>query len=422
MDDGQTHTQNGAAASADGRSGTTDADGAGLPLPGTPLTGGGGALPRFAPSQVTPRTVVVVVSSAVAVITGLFLLWQLRQIVQWTVIALFLAVALSPPVNWLVRQRVPRAPAILLVYLLLLIAVAGLGALVVPPLVEQARQLADYIAARAREPGGLTQALEDMARRYRVEGYVQSLRAQVSALPGRLNVAAGPLLAVTRGIISSVTALVSILLLTFFLLLDSERFLDAALRLFNPAQRPRLQRILGQSAAAIHGYVNGNLAISLIAGVASFAAMTILRMPYAVALALVVALFDLLPLVGAILGASITVLVALFVDPLKAGILAVFFLIYQQIENNVLQPLVYGRSVRQHPLVIFLAVLAGGKLLGILGALLAIPAAEIIRILGTEWLAGRARETGGMPHSADEGAPVEEVVADAAGPTPQPSR
>ena len=212
------------------------------------------------------------------------------------------------------------------------------------------------------------------------------------------------------------TALVSILLLTFLLLLDNDRFIAAGLTLFHPAQRSRLRRLLGRSAAAIHGYVNGNLAISLIAGVAAYVAMTVLGMPYAVVLALVVALFDLIPLIGGTLGAAVVVLVALFVNPVTAGILAAFFLIYQQVENNLLQPMVYGRSVSLHPLVIFVAVLAGSQLLGILGALLAIPVAEILRILLVEWLAGRARETDGVPHSPDDQTPIEQVAADAAGP------
>jgi predicted PurR-regulated permease PerM len=192
-------------------------------------------------------------------------------------------------------------------------------------------------------------------------------------LPARLTVATGPLLAVTRGLIGSLTALLSILLLTFFLLSGSQRFVEAGLDLFHPLQRPRLRRILGLSADAVHGYVNGNLVISLIAGVAAFGALTLLNLPYGLALGLVIALFDLIPLVGSMRGAAIVVVVVLFLDLVKAGILVIFFPLYQQLENNVLQPLVYGRSVKLHPLAIFLAVLAGGNLLGILSALLAIP-------------------------------------------------
>ena len=386
------------------------------PRPGTPLTGDGGLLPRFSQPQVKPVTVVAIVFTVLAIAVGLLLLWQLAQVVRWLVIAIFLAVAIGPPVGWLNRHGVPRVLAIVLAYLVLILVFIGLGALVVPPLVDQVQALVAAVTERARAPGGLDQAVDELANRYGVGGYVDALREQAQELPGQLSVAAGPLLTVTRGIFGSVTALVSILLLTFFLLLDNDRFIAVGLNLFNPAQRPRLRRLLSQSANAIHGYVNGNLAISLIAGVAAFIAMTVLGMPYAVALALVVALFDLIPLIGGTLGAAIVVLVALFVNPVTAGILVVYFLIYQQVENNVLQPMVYGRSVSLHPLAIFLAVLAGGQLLGILGALLAIPVAEIIRILGADWLAGRAIETGGTVHGAYDDVPIEQATADATGP------
>ena len=385
-------------------------------LPDAPWTGDGGVLPRASGSQVTARTVIVILVTALALLGGFYLLWQLREIVQWIVIAVFLAVALDPVVDWLNARRVPRGLAILLVYLVLLLAIAGLGALVVPPLVAQVQELVDFISRLFQQPGGPNQAVQDLANQYGLGGYVDTLREQASTLPSRAAVVATPLLTVTRGVFSSVTAILSILLMTFFLVLDGDRFVEAGLKLFAAPQRPRLRRILSQSANAIHGYITGNLTISLIAGVVTYVVLSIIGMPYAVALALVVALLDLIPLVGATLGAIVVIVVGFFVDPIKGGILAAYFLIYQQIENNVLQPLVYGRSVRLHPFVIFLAVLAGGELLGILGALMAIPVAEIIRILGAEWLASRARETGGTVRGPYEETPVEQVVADAAGP------
>lgn len=270
-------------------------------------------------SQVAPRTVVVVVFTLLAIVAGLYLLWRLNEILQWLIIAIFLAVALAPPVDWLSRRRLPRVLAILLVYVVLLLALAGLGALLLPPLIDQVEELGSYLVGLARAPGGFDQTVEELASRYGLSAYVASIREQLSSLPARLAEAARPLLALTAGLVGSVAAVASVLLLTFFLLLD----------------------------------------------------------------------FDLIPLVGSTIGSTVVILVALLVDPVKALILAGYFVLYQQVENNVLQPLVYGRSVRLHPLVIFLAVLAGGELLGILGALLAIPVAEVIRILGAEWLASR---------------------------------
>jgi predicted PurR-regulated permease PerM len=293
---------------------------------------------------------------------------------------------------------------------------------VLPPLVDQVQGLIDAGAALVRQPGGPAQALEDLAARYGLSAYLDALRAQAGALPARLGAATGPLLTVSRGVVGSLTATVSILLLAFFLLQDGERFVAAGLYLVVPTQRPRLRRLLGDAARAVHGYITGNLTISLIAGAVAAAACGALGVPYAVALGLLVAVFDLIPLAGATLGAVTVLIVALLTVPLwKAGVLLGVLLLYQQVENNVLQPLVYGRSVHLHPLVIFLAVLAGAELLGILGALLAIPVAEILRILGAEWLATRAQATGGAPPTPDTAAPLEAVAAGAAGP-PQAQR
>jgi predicted PurR-regulated permease PerM len=359
-------------------------------------------LPNLPPSQVHPKTVVMVLATALVFVGALYLFWQLRLIVRWALIAVFLAVALDPAVTWLNRRgHMPRIVAILLVFLALLLALVGLSALVLPPLVGQVRSFVDTLVQLAQQPGGAEQALRQFANRYGLGGFVDSLREQLAALPGRLSGAAGPLLALASGIIGSITALLSILLITFFLLLDGQRFVEEGLNHLPQAHRPRLQRILSQSARAVYGYISGNLAISLIAGVTAFIVMEVLQVPYALVLALLVALLDLIPLVGATLGALIVIIVGFFVSPLTGILLIVYFVLYQQVENNVLQPLVYGRSVHLHPLVVFLAVLIGAQLLGILGALLAIPVAEIIRILFVEWLASRREATAGTPSSPE---------------------
>src|SRR5688572_18769783 len=177
-----------------------------IPPPGTPLTGDGGVLPRFDRPQVSPTTVATVVFTTLTIAAGLLLLWELAQVVRWLVISVFLAVAISPPVGWLGRCGIPRVLAILLVYLGLILLFVGLGALVVPPLVDQVQELAATATARARQPGGLDQAIEEAAGRYGLGGYVEALQAQARELPGQLSVAAGPLVSVTRGIFGSVTA------------------------------------------------------------------------------------------------------------------------------------------------------------------------------------------------------------------------
>jgi predicted PurR-regulated permease PerM len=186
-----------------------------------------------------------------------------------------------------------------------------------------------------------------------------------------------------------VAALATVLTLTFFLLLGSERYVNAGVGLFAEPHRPLVRRILDQSAGAVSGYISGNLAISAICGVTTFLVLVVLGMPYAAPLALLVAVLDLIPLVGATLGGALLVVVGLFVEPWKAVVLLVFVLLYQQVESNVLQPMVYSKAVQLNGLVILIALLVGGQLLGIPGALLAIPVAEIIRIVITELLAYR---------------------------------
>jgi predicted PurR-regulated permease PerM len=150
------------------------------------------------------------------------------------------------------------------------------------------------------------------------------------------------------------------------------------------------------------------LAISVICGVTTFVVLLILGMPYAAPLALLVAVLDLVPLVGATLGGALLVIVGLFVEPWKAAVLLVFVLIYQQVESSLLQPLVYSQAVQLNGLVILIALLVGGQLLGIPGALLAIPVAEIIRILITEISAYRRT--------------VREVEEPAVAPSPPPAK
>jgi predicted PurR-regulated permease PerM len=176
------------------------------------------------------------------------------------------------------------------------------------------------------------------------------------------------------------------------LLLDGQRIISALLRFFPQAQRPRVQRLLSRSEDAISNYILGNVIISVICGVAVFVVLMVLRIPFAGALALMVAILDLIPEVGATLAGVVLVLAGLFVSPFKSLLILAYFLVYQQVENYLLTPLVYGRRVQLHPLTIFLAVVLGGVWLGVAGALLAIPAAEIIRSIAAEWLGSRTSQ------------------------------
>jgi predicted PurR-regulated permease PerM len=362
--------------------------------PSTLMPGDSGVVwVRHAPSQVI-RTIAIALLTAAVVLVGLFLLWQVRTFIGWFVVALFLAAVLNPPVNWLQRRHrmVKRSIAIVLTYLGVVVALVLIVGIFVPVVIQELRDLVDFVVG-VSESGGLTEYLRGIANQYELGWVIDRFSSQLANLPEQLGELAKSFLlsagALALSAAGFVAALVSVLTLTFFMLLGSERLINRAVGLFPERQRPVVRGIVRQSGGAVFGYISGNLAISFIAGVATFILLVVLGMPYPAALALLVAVLDLIPLVGATLGAAVVVIVAVFVAPWKALILLVFFLVYQQFEGSILQPMVYSRAVHLDGLTIFVAVLVGGQLLGIPGALLAIPVAEIIRILVTDLLAYR---------------------------------
>jgi predicted PurR-regulated permease PerM len=340
-------------------------------------------------SQVV-RTVAAALLTIVVVFAALFLLWKVRTFVGWFVIALFLAAVLNPAVNWLQRRHrlIKRPIAIALTYLGLAVVLLFVVVIFLPLLVDQINGFTRFVNTAAQAPEGPTEYIKGLLKQNGFGGLVQRFDAELSDLRKQLGEVVGNLFSATGQVAISaagfLAALATVLTLTFFLILGGDRYVDATVGLFAERHRPLVRRVLGQAAGAVSGYVTGNLAISVICGVTTFVVLLVLGMPYAAPLALLVAVLDLVPLVGATLGGALLVIVGLFVEPWKAVVLLVFVLVYQQVESNLLQPLVYSQAVQLNGLVILIALLVGGQLLGIPGALLAIPVAEIIRILITE--------------------------------------
>src|SRR5215208_1789138 len=346
------------------------------------------------PTQVM-RTVAVALLTTAVVLGAFFLLWQVRTFIGWFVIALFLAAVLNPAVNWLQRRhRLMKRPlAIGLTYLGILVALILVVGIFLPVLVDQINGFIKFVTTAANAPQGPQEYIKGLAKQNGLGGLFQRFSDQLDELRKQLGGVLQNLLSSSGQIALSVAgllaALATVLTLTFFLILGSERYVNFGVGLFPERHQPLVRRLLSQSAGAISGYITGNLAISVICGITTFIVLLLLGMPYAAPLALLVAVLDLIPLVGATLGGALLVVVGLFVEPWKAVVLLVYIVVYQQVEGSVLQPIVYSRAVQLNGLVILIALLVGGQLLGIPGALLAIPVAEIIRIVVTELLAYR---------------------------------
>jgi predicted PurR-regulated permease PerM len=348
------------------------------------------------PARAIARIVLIVV----VVLLGLYLIYLLRQPITWVLISVFLAVALSRPVNYLNRYM-RRGLAIATVYLGLIAAVVALGLLLVPPIVSQINKLADNApryAQDVRDYVDKNKRLRKLERDYKI---TDKLEKEASKLPQRLGGAAGTLRDIGFGLVNRIFALVTILVLTAFLLGSGHRWVHAALELQPPKRAERLERVLRDMAGAVSGYVNGALLVSFIDGLMAFFVLTILGVPFAAPLAVTMGVLALIPLVGATIGAVIVGVVTAFHDfPTDTIIWTVYAILYQQFENNFVQPQVQRRTVRVHPFVVLVSVLFGAKLLGVLGALIAVPLAASIQIAIREWWAYRGEREDGAEQLA----------------------
>jgi len=344
---------------------------------------------------IRPRTVLIVLGILLATLGILALIYLAWHIITWILIATFLALALNPAVEFFERRGLRRGYSAGLVAVLALAAIVGLGFLLIPPLIDQVRSFVDYVPqvvddlTAGRGPFGFLQTKYHIVDRVR-----EAIEKQGAG--GVLGIT-GAGLAVARGVITAVAGAVAITFLTFFMLLDGRRMIERFYNFLPAESRPRWQRIGGEIYSTVGGYVTGNVFISVIAAVASAIALFVLGSSYAIALAVVVGVLDLIPLAGATL-AAILVSAVVFVELgwVKGLIIVVFFIVYQQLENHVLQPVIYGRTVQLSPLVVLISVLIGAELAGILGALAAIPVAGIVQAMGREFL-GNRREASPEP-------------------------
>ena len=336
-------------------------------------------------AEAPARAIVKIVLIIVAVIVCLYLIYLLRRPITWLFIAMFIAVALSPAVNFL-SLHMKRGFAIGLVYLAVVGVVVGLTALLVPPVVNEGTNLADnaprYVED-VRDYVEKNERLNEINQDYQI---TDKLEEEAAKLPSKIGGAAGVLRDIGFGLVNGIFALVTILVLAAFMLSGGPDWRRQALGLMAPDQAERMDRILTHMARAVSGYVTGALVIAVIAGTATFIVLTIIGAPFAGPLAVVAGLFSLVPLVGATIAAVLIGIVTLFGDfPIDTILWAVWAIVYQQIENNLIQPQVQKRTVNVNGFVVLVSVLFGATLLGVLGALVAIPIAASIQIVIREW-------------------------------------
>jgi predicted PurR-regulated permease PerM len=351
------------------------------------------------------RTVLVVIGLVIAAWALLSIISVTRQVITWILVSIFLAMALNPAVDWFMRHGVKkRGYAAGLTFILALAAVAAIGYAFIPTLVSQVN---DFVQAVPGYVDDLTKGrgrLGFLETKYHI---VEKIREAVSnGGTSRVLGLTGAAISITKSVVALVLATITIVFLTFFMLLEGPAWMDRFYGLLPERLQPRWRKIGHDVYRTVGGYVTGNLLISLIAGTLTTIVLLVVGVPFAVALGVIVAILDLIPLAGATIAAIIIGTVA-FLHSITAGIVVVvFFLIYQQVENHFLQPVIYGRTVQLSPLAVLISVLIGAKLAGILGALGAIPVAGAIQVILIDWQRHRRdRLTETPPDSRPETVP-----------------
>jgi predicted PurR-regulated permease PerM len=366
----------------------------------------------MSPEESFNRMVLRVLLVVLAVVGALALVWLLRKPLSWLVLALFVAVAMSRPVNRL-EQRMPRGAAIAMSYLLLLAVPLTIAGMITPTIVNGANDLAQ------KAPQYVNDLQDSVAKNKKLQklddqyGITKKLEQEASKLPSKIGDAAGVLTDIGIGIVNSIFSAVTVLVLSIFMVAGGRGWVEAGLRMVPEQRRRPIKRALENSASAVGNYVGGVLVQVTIAGVSTFVVLKILGVPFAAPLAVLTALFDAIPLVGATLAAILIGVITLFVNfPVATIAWVIWAVIYQQVENYLIQPRIQSKAVNVHPFVVLVSVLFGSTLFGIPGALLAIPVAASAQIAIAEYVAYRRElaEARLMDPPEPEGGPAPGVV------------
>jgi predicted PurR-regulated permease PerM len=356
----------------------------------------------------------------VATLLALRGLVLIRGILVQVLVALFITVSLEPAVHWLTERGMRRGLAVTLIFLVAFGALLGFLISVTPPLVRQGRELIDDLPGYLADLQARSAQFRGLNDRFNLSSQVQGI---VGSIPGRIG---SGVLGFTGRLFGALFSTLTVLVFTAYFMASLPRIRNGLVWLFPAPRRPRAKRVVDLLVDKVGGYMIGNIIISIFAGVFSYVTFRLLGVPFAVPLAVLVAVFDMIPMIGATLGAVVGVTVALFTSPLwpTTVLVAAFFVAYQQIENYLIAPRVLKTTVDIGASAVLLAGLIGATLLGLVGALMAIPVAAALNVLLNERLAAREAAAAG-PDAAAAGevaAPdeVRDTVGQAGAPRPRP--
>jgi predicted PurR-regulated permease PerM len=332
-----------------------------------------------ADQQVPWRTIWAVIGSVVVTYLAYQLVLEVSGVLILLAVAVFFAVVLSPAVDFVAtRAHLRRGLATAVVVLIGVGLLAAMLYSFIRPLAEQASNFADDLPTLVEDARNGEGPAGDLVERFDLEEYVEENQDRLS---DSLTSLGAPAVDLVRSVFNGIVAGLTVLVLTILMLLQGPHITGSVLELVPQARRDQVRRVASDAALAVSGYVFGNLVISVIAGTATWVALALLGVPYAGVIGLFVAFTDLIPLIGATLGAIPTILFAFLHGTTSGIVMVIFYVIYQQFENHVLQVSIMARTVKVNPLTVLVSVLLGVELLGFLGALLAIPVAGVLQVI-----------------------------------------
>jgi predicted PurR-regulated permease PerM len=357
--------------------------------------------------SVPVRTILVTIGLLLATALLVYIVITVRQVLTWMVVALFFAVALSPAVDWVQRRLLRgrrRALATLIVFLLVFLALAALLTAFAVPIATEGTKLAGQLPQLINDARNGKGPVGQLLDRTHALQWVQTHQSTITNFAKGLTT---PAVGVLAGVATGVTATITVFVLAYLMALEGPLVVGGFVALFPPKTGERIRRVGADCARSVTGYITGNLLISVICGGLTYVVLLVMGVPFAGLVALFVGITDLVPLVGATIG-GVVAGIAGFLHSVPAGLVVIaFFILYQQVENHLLQPVIFSRTVRLNPLTVLISILIAAQLAGILGALLAIPVASIIQVIVRDLWDNRRGRPKEEPTVGEERAPAD---------------
>jgi predicted PurR-regulated permease PerM len=341
------------------------------------------------------RRVIRTVVTVIAAVLALYLIYLLQKPIMWLVMALFVAIAASAPVNVLSRHM-RRGAAIGVVYVSIVLIPVLLGALLLPPLVTSAVNLVQDLPSYINDFENTIEKdkrFEKLDENFDIKSQLEEVQKSLST---KIGDAASALGSIGEFVVNSLFGAFTVFVLSIFMVARGRQWTQSWINTRPETEADALRRTFERISGSVGGYIGGALLQAFIAGLAAFIILAILGIPSPLVLAVVVAAFDIVPMIGSTLAGILVGIVTLFASfPVDTIIWAIFVIAYQQFENYVIQPRIQSRAVDLEPFIVLTAVLFGGVLMGVVGAILAIPVAATLIIGFQEWKRFKLEVAGG---------------------------